>query len=233
MPPEPPMPATLPVLVICPKAPAWLVAKYVVNASYVLGGVYHSAGQQTIGHEGGTFEGKVTADNSENFPDKVKVQFVVEYEAETGLPAFSPPPVEVKRIPEAAYEVLTIQLPQRRLAYVELNFELPHGAFQKDYLHVRLAYFLTGRSVTARQTLLKYEDLLPGNPHPAKPVTKGFVLDPTATGTEKLRIEIKGRYLEKELPAFQTEVDFDLPEMVLLARIKDDPSGDGFHVELL
>jgi hypothetical protein len=223
-------PLQLPVQVICPASPPWLVSKFVVAAGYVAGGQTLSAGKGEFDHKGGTLQGQVTPNDQGKFPDKVTVSFTVDYTPESGLPSLAPEPVEVAVTSAGAR--YAIQLPNRRLAEVEVRFDFPHGVLEGDFLNVRLAYLLGGKAVTARPKFLDYASLLPGKPHPATPILTGFILDPAPKETEKVRLEIKGRYFKKTLADFKADLDFDLPQMVILAQIKDDAGGPGFHVEL-
>jgi hypothetical protein len=220
-------PLHLPILVTFPNAPSWLVSRYVVSAGYKIGGQQLSGGTETLDHNGGVFQGKVTSNEQGAFPADVVVQYTVEYTSESGLPNVN----ETVTLPVTSTGArLNVQLPNRRLSESQIIFDFPHGVLEGDFLTVRWSYVVGANTITSRAQFLDYNSLLPGLPHPARPVIIGFVMDPAPAAAEKLHLEIAGRYFKKDLAEFKS--DLSLPRPLILAQIKDDPSGGGFHTEL-
>lgn len=220
-------PLQLPILVTFPSAPLWLVSNYVVSAGFISGGQKHSGGSQTFDHQGGTFTGTVTSNDQGVFPTEVTVEYSVEYTPESGLDTLT----DTKTLPVTpAGARFTLHLPHRRLAETSIVFDFAHGVLDGDFLTVGWKYILGGAAITVGSKFVDYPNLLPGNPRPAKSVDFGFILDPAPTVSEKLHLEIGGRIFGKDLPLFKD--DRDLPAPLLIAMVKDDPAGDGMHVEI-
>jgi hypothetical protein len=173
------------------------------------------------------FKGSIVPKRDGTLPATVTINATVEYAPQSGLSNLS----KTEAVPVTpAGASFTLQLPNRRMSEISIFFEFPHGVLEGDFLTVRWGYLLGAESKTQNAVFLETKDLLPGQPRPAKPVVIGFIQDPAPTVPERFHLELAGRIFQTDLPTFKT--DLDLPQSLIVAKVKDDTTGSGIHVEL-
>src|SRR5262245_48855751 len=220
-------PVSLPILVALPAAPAWLVSRYSVATGYKIGNDVFSGGDEQRDHTGGMVRGTITPKADGTLPTEVSINVTVEYTPQSGLANLA----KTETVPVTpAGASFTLQLPNRRMAEISIVFEFPHGVLEGDFLTVRWGYLLGADTKSHGSVMLETNDLLPGRPRPAKPVVIGFIQDPAPVASERFHLEIGGRVFNTDLTEFKK--DLDLPQSLLVAKVKDDTPGPGIHVEL-
>jgi hypothetical protein len=220
-------PVSLPILVALPTAPAWLVSRYSVSTGYKIGSDVFSGGNDTFDNKGGMFKGTIVPKPDGTLPTTVTINVTVEYTPQSGLSNLSK--TESVAVTPAGAS-FTLQLPNRRMSEISIFFEFPHGVLDGDFLTIRWGYVLGTETKTQNAIFLETKNLLPGTPRPASPVVIGFIQDPAPTVPERFHLEIAGRIFNTDLAAFKT--DLNLPQSLIIAKIKDDATGGGIHVEL-
>ena len=196
--------------------PAWLVTRYVVEATYNTPHGIQICGQGIFGPEGGVIQGQIS-DASGAFPAEILVTVSLDFQPETGLAAltktFTPPCTDTG--------VNFIFEPFQVLQKTQVLLDLQPPPTPTDYLLLRWQHEARGQVVTSGQHQLSGADLR------QQAVTQyeiAFVPDPIAA--QYFNLQIDGRLQGTVLPRFTQK--YDLADKAVIIRAQQSTSPPGY-----